>query len=191
MDDSRRRLELAAWAIAAFVVVLLGIRTLDRADAEPSRAPVAVEEEKPRRARIVVAVAGEVRRPRIVRLRDGARADAAIRRAGGLTRRADPTAVNLAARLQDGQQVVVPRRGASPAGSAPAAGGGGAAQAPISLAGATVEQLDTIDGIGPTLATRIVEYRDEHGGFRSVEELQEVEGIGEARFEALREAVQP
>ena len=191
MDDGRRKLELAGWAIAAFVVVLLGARLLERAEAEPASAPIPVEEKGPRRARIVVAVAGEVRRPRIVRLRDGARADAAIRRAGGLTRRADPTAVNLAARLQDGQQVVVPRRGAAPAGPAPAAAGGGTAAGPISLATATVEQLDTIDGIGPTLAARIVEYRDEHGGFRSVEELQEVEGIGEARFEALREAVQP
>jgi competence protein ComEA len=94
--------------------------------------------------------------------------------------------VNLAARLEDGQQVVVPRRGA-----APVAAGGEDAQGPISLSSATVEQLDTIDGIGPTLAARIVEYREAHGGFRSVEELGEVDGIGEVRLEALRQAVQP
>ncbi len=187
MDDNRRKLELAGWAVAVFVVVLLGMRTLDRAEAEPASAPVAVEEKERRQAPVVVAVAGEVRRPGIVRVRAGARVDVAIRRAGGLTRRGDPTAVNLAARLQDGQQIVIPRVGGGEAAASPEAG----ADAPISLSSATVEQLDTIDGIGPTLAQRIVDYRGEHGGFRSIEELQEVDGIGEARFETLREAVQP
>lgn len=189
MDD-RRRLELAGWAIAVFVVVLLGVRTRDRAEAEPAAAPVVEEKRRPSREQVVVAVAGEVRRPGIVRVRSGARVDVAIRRAGGLTRRGDPTAVNLAARLEDGQQIVIPARG--PRGAASGASGAEtAAGGPISLASATVEELDTIDGIGPTLAERIVEYRTENGGFGSVEELQEVEGIGEARFEALREAVQP
>ena len=182
MDENRRRLELAGWAIGAFVVLLLGMRTLDRAQAEPPREPVVEEARSAKPDRVVVAVAGEVRRPGIVRVRAGARIDIAIRRAGGLTRHGDPTAVNLAARLQDGQQIVIPRRGAAP---------GVAEDAPISLSSATVEQLDTIDGIGPTLATRIVEYRTEHGGFRSIEELQEVSGIGEARFETLRDALQP
>ena len=182
MDDNRRRLELAGWAIGVLVVLLLGMRTLDRAEAEPPRKPVVEEARPAKRSQVVVAVAGEVRRPGIVRIRAGARIDVAIRRAGGLTRHGDPTAVNLAARLQDGQQIVIPRRGAAP---------GAEEDAPISLSSATVEQLDTIDGIGPTLATRIVEYRTEHGGFRSIEELQEVSGIGEARFETLRDALQP
>ena len=60
-----------------------------------------------------------------------------------------------------------------------------------SLGAATVEQLDQIDGIGPTLAQRIIQYRTEHGGFRSLAQLREVEGIGEKRFEGLREALQP
>ena len=183
MDESRRRLEIAGWAIGVFVVVLLGARTLDRAEAEPAGKTVVRDERPAKQRRVVVAVAGEVRRPGIVRVRAGARIDVAIRRAGGLTRHGDPAAVNLAARLEDGQQIVIPRRGS--------AGAPAAADAPISLSSATVEQLDTIDGIGPTLATRIVEYRTEHGGFRSVEELQEVDGIGEARFETLREALQP
>jgi competence protein ComEA len=187
MDDKGRRLEVAGWAIGVFVVVLLGIRTLDRAEAEPPGEPVVREARPAKRERVVVAVAGEVRRPGIVRVRAGARIDVAIRRAGGLTRHGDPTAVNLAARLQDGQQIVIPRRGAAAA----AGGSAAAADAPISLAGATVEQLDTIDGIGPTLAQRIVDYRTENGGFSSLEELQEVDGIGEARFETLREALQP
>lgn len=110
-------------------------------------------------------------------------------------RGADLTAVNLAQPLEDGQQVIVPRQGSAGAPTAP----GGAAGAPAgasgsalpSLATATVDQLEQLDGIGPALAARIVEYRESHGGFRSVEELREVEGIGEKRFAALRDAVRP
>src|SRR4051794_1142348 len=146
---------------------------------------------------LVVDVEGEVRRPGVQRVPDGARTAAAVSRAGGLTRRGDATAVNLAAPLHDGQQVVVPRRGATgavaaaPPGAAdPAAGGGGAGQQ-ISLSTATVAQLDTLDGIGPTLAARIVAYRQAHGGFRSVDELKRVEGIGEKRFASLKQGVTP
>jgi competence protein ComEA len=111
--------------------------------------------------------------------------------------------VNLAARVQDGQQIVVPAAGApGAAGAGSAAGGasvtGSAAGAARSIPGvkihlstATIEQLDEIDGIGPTLAERIVEYRDAHSGFRSIQELAEVEGIGEKRLATLREALQP
>jgi len=96
-------------------------------------------------------------------------------------------------RVQDGQQILVPRRGAAPAaGAASAAVPGGAGSGRrLSLATATVEQLDQLDGIGPTLAKRIVEYREEHGGFRSIDELKQVEGIGDKRFESLEESVGP
>jgi competence protein ComEA len=148
-------------------------------------------------ARIYVHVAGAVRRPGLLRLPEGARVAVAVDRAGGPLRSADLSGVNLAAKLEDGQQVIVPRRGATPgaAGSpaaAPDAAPPGSAGAPkLSLGAVTVEQLDELDGIGPTLAQRIVEYRTEHGGFRSVGELREVEGIGEKRFASLREALQP
>jgi competence protein ComEA len=104
--------------------------------------------------------------------------------------------VNLAMPLHDGQQVVVPKRGAAPTAAGPAATAGSAPPGsppaqPISLSTATVEQLDTLDGIGPTLAGRIVQYRDAHGGFRSIDELRQVDGIGDKRFESLRKAVQP
>ena len=108
--------------------------------------------------------------------------------------------MNLAAPLQDGQQVVVPVRGAADVaaagGAAPPAGAaaptaGAAPGAKVHLSTATPEQLDAIDGIGPTLAERIVEYRDAHGGFRSLDELAEVEGIGEKRLATLRDALQP
>jgi competence protein ComEA len=144
---------------------------------------------------VYVHVAGAVRRPGLFRVPAGSRVAAALSRAGGPGPKADLTLVNLAARVQDGQQVVVPAAGtAAPAGAG--AAGAGAAGAALtgakpSLATATVEQLEELDGIGPTLAERIVEYRDAHGGFRSIGELREVEGIGEKRFESLREALQP
>jgi competence protein ComEA len=133
---------------------------------------------------IYVHVAGAVRQPGLLRLPVGTRVATAVERAGGAGPRADLSGVNLAAKLEDGQQVVVPARGAAVAG--------GSATAPKpSLGSATVDQLDQIDGIGPTLAQRIVEYRTQHGGFGSVGELRDVEGIGEKRFETLREALQP
>jgi competence protein ComEA len=144
---------------------------------------------------IYVHVAGAVRRPGLLRLPDGARVAAAVERAGGTLRQADLAGVNLAAKLEDGQQVIVPRRGVAPAaapGAATVTAPPGSAGVPkLSLGAVTVEQLDELDGIGPTLAQRIVEYRTEHGGFRSLGELREVEGIGEKRFASLREALQP
>ena len=134
-------------------------------------------------------VAGAVRRPGLYRVRDGARVAVALRLAGGPTGKAELTGTNLAARVQDGQQIVVPLRGTAPVAAAAALGGVPAG--PISLASATQAQLEELDGIGPTLAARIIEYRDANGGFRSVEELGEVDGIGEVRLAALREAVQP
>jgi competence protein ComEA len=130
----------------------------------------------------LVHVAGAVRRPGLVRVPEGARVAVAVRRAGGPIADADLNALNLAAPVDDGQQVVVP---------APAAHGAAAAGAKPSLGTATATELDEVEGIGPTLAERIVEARTESGGFASVEELREVEGIGEKRFESLREALQP
>jgi len=132
----------------------------------------------------------------VYRLSAGARVAAAVRRAGGATKRADLDALNLAARLTDGRQVLVPARaGAATAGPAEAgapgaeAGTAGAAQAPLNLNSATAEQLDALEGIGPGTAAKILEYRREHGGFGSVDELDAVPGIGPARLEALRDQV--
>ena len=143
------------------------------------------------RAGLYVHVAGAVRRPGLVRVPAGARVAEAVLRAGGPGRKADLTGVNLAAQVEDGQQVVVPLAGAVPSGTGSSAGAAGPAGVKPSLGSATVEQLDEIDGIGPTLAERIVEYRTENGGFGSLDELQDVEGIGEKRLETLREALQP
>ncbi len=136
---------------------------------------------------LIVDVTGAVARPGVYRLPAVGRVDAAVRRAGGPTARAELEAVNRAARLTDGQQVVVPERG--PGGAV--AGVAGDEEGPISLGTATVEQLDTIDGIGPVTAEDIVEFRDQHGGLASVDQLDQISGIGPATMEALRERLQP
>jgi competence protein ComEA len=136
---------------------------------------------------VVVDVAGAVRRPGVYRLPAGARVVDALKRAGGPDADAVLESINRAARLADGQQVVVPEKG--PGGTAAAAAPTEAG--PISLGGATVEQLDTIDGIGPVTAQKIVEFRDQHGGLSSVEQLDQVSGIGPATMEALRSRLQP
>ena len=150
---------------------------LARVDAEASEAA----------PRLFVYVVGAVRRPGLFRLKEGARVADALGRAGGPTRGADLTAVNLAAPLADGQQVIVPRRGPSGA----AASGTPAPGAKVSLATATVEQLDELPGIGPVTAQKIVDWRTTHGPFRSVEDLDDVPGIGPARIEQLRDLVTP
>jgi len=96
--------------------------------------------------------------------------------------------------VQDGQQVIVPPKGAAVAAGGPAtpgSGAGGATSGPVSLSSASAAQLESLDGIGPTLAQRIVQYRQAHGGFRSIDELRQVQGIGEKRFEALKKSLTP
>jgi competence protein ComEA len=138
---------------------------------------------------VVVDVTGAVARPGVYRLPAGSRVTDAVGRAGGATGTALLEAINLAARLADGQQVVVPKRG--PGGAALATAGAGAEDGPISLGTATAEQLDTIDGIGPVTAEKIVEYRDRQGGLASVDQLDQVSGIGPATMESLRARLQP
>jgi competence protein ComEA len=140
--------------------------------------------------RLFVHVVGAVRRGGLFKLPEGSRVADALARAGGPTAKADLTAVNLAAPLVDGQQVVVPRRG--PQGATAADGAGGAATgARVSLAVATIDQLDELPGIGPVTAQKIVDWRTSHGPFRSVDDLDAVPGIGPARIEQLRDLVTP
>ena len=138
---------------------------------------------------LIVDVTGAVARPGVYRLPAGSRVNDAIQRAGGPTGKAEVEAVNLAARLADGQQVVVPERG--PGGGVAVAGAGSAEEGPISLGTATVEQLDTIDGIGPVTAEDIIQFRDQHGGLSSVDQLDQVSGIGPATMQSLRARLQP
>lgn len=183
------------WLLAAGVAAF-ALWRLTGAGADAGGAPVEIEREPqapgkpaaPRASGLYVHVAGAVRRAGVVRVPPGSRAADAVARAGGPTRHADLALVNLAAPVEDGQQVIVPARGAVAAGSSLEPGAPGTPK--LSLAGATAEQLDELDGIGPTLSERIVEYRTENGGFGSLEELREVEGIGEKRFESLRAALE-
>jgi competence protein ComEA len=146
-------------------------------------------------SRVVVDVVGAVRRPGLYRLAHGSRIADAIARAGGATPKAELAQVNLAAPLADGEQVVVPRRGAP--GTAAGAGTGtgtappGAPPAPVQLSTATLEQLDTLPGVGPVTAQKILDYREKHGAFSSVDELDAVPGIGPKRLDQLRELVVP
>jgi competence protein ComEA len=136
---------------------------------------------------VVVDVTGAVQRPGVYRLPAGSRVVDAVQRAGGAGPKGLLEAVNLAAHLADGQQIVIPEQG--PAGGA--AVGAAAGSGPISLGSATAGQLATIDGIGPVTARDIIEYRDQHGGLASVEQLDQVSGIGPATMQSLREGLQP
>ena len=192
MPDERRS-HVFLWIAAGLLVMAVGYRFLGNRAPEPP--PVAVERHaaakaRPAAKRVYVHVAGAVRRPGLYRVGQNTRVGRAVRLAGGPTGKADLAATNLAAQVEDGQQILVPVRGAA-ASPVAATTGTATPSGPISLASATQAQLEELDGIGPTLAARILEYRDEHGGFRSVEELGEVDGIGEVRLAALREAVQP
>ena len=150
---------------------------------------------------LVVSVSGRVARPGLVRLAPGSRVGDAVDAAGGATPDADLTGFNLAARVTDGEQVVVgvptpvtPPAGAAAGGAAPGSGGGsgGAGGAPggrVDLNTATLEQLDQLPGVGPVTAQRILEWRTQNGRFAAVEQLQEVSGIGDARFATLRDLV--
>ncbi|GHG92662.1 hypothetical protein GCM10018780_14420 [Streptomyces lanatus] len=147
-------------------------------------------------AEIVVDVSGKVREPGIHRLPAGSRVADALRAAGGVRPGTNTDSLNRARFLMDGEQVIVGAPAAVP-GAAPATGSGGAAApgtapaAPVALNTATVDQLDTLPGVGPVLAQHIIDYRTQHGGFRSVDELREVNGIGDRRFADLQNLVRP
>ncbi|MFI2028907.1 helix-hairpin-helix domain-containing protein [Streptomyces buecherae] len=164
---------------------------------------------------VVVDVAGKVRAPGVRRLPAGSRVADAIEAAGGAKPGARLSELNRARVLVDGEQIAVgvrPGAGGAPVSGASSVGGngmpstgapglsagsgveataGGTAGAPVSLSTATAEQLDGLPGVGPVLARHILDYRDQHGGFDSVEELREVTGIGDKRFADLRPLVQP
>jgi competence protein ComEA len=185
-----------AFVGALLLVALLAVagRFVSRSGTAARSAPVvslaaATGETGPK---LVVHVVGAVRRPGLYRLGEGSRTADAVKRAGGPTPKADLTLLNLAAPVADGLQVVVPRRAPPepvvPAGDpeTPAAPPG-----PIRLNSATLDQLDSLPGVGPVTAQKIIDYRTEHGAFSSVDELDAVPGIGPARLEQLRESVAP
>ena len=191
----RRRLLLAIAGVAVLLVVAgrVLLRPGHASVPPPLRPAASAPLEKPAAREVFVDVVGAVRRPGLYRLRDGARVADAVARAGGVTPKAEVELVNLAARVADGEQVVVPRRGAVAVGSAGAVSGGsgGAPSGPVHLNSATLEQLDSLPGVGPVTAQKILDYRQEHGGFGSLEELDAIPGIGPARLEQLHGAAVP
>jgi competence protein ComEA len=188
------RSQVVVYAAVAIALLLVGARAIRgeaggevpfaSADAPAAEAGFSIGG---RSGDLIVDVTGAVRDPGVYRMPAGSRVNDAVARAGGAAPQAQLEAINLAARLADGQQVVVPSR--LPGGGA--AVGAGGAEGPISLGTATVEQLEEIEGIGPVTAGAIVEFRDEHGGLSSVEQLDQVSGIGPATMDSLRERLQP
>lgn len=195
---TRKHLLIAAACCAVLLFAAGKLLTRPPSDAvlAPPAAPPAETTTASAPTVLVVDVVGAVHRPGLYRLEQGARIADAVARAGGATRKAGLSSINLAAPLADGQQVVVPNRGsASGAGAAPAASGGsaatGIATGPVHLNTATLEQLDALPGIGPVTAQKILDYRQKHGSFASVDELDAVPGIGPARMDQLKDLVAP
>jgi competence protein ComEA len=160
------------------------------AGASTSAAPFAPSGSASPGGAVVVDVAGKVRQPGVRRLPAGSRVIDALTAAGGTLPGVDTSSLNLARILADGEQVVVGRPAAADAAAA-ATGPGTGSSAPVSLNSATVEQLDALPGVGPVLAQHIIEYRNQHGGFTSVNQLQQISGVGRRKFNELKSLVRP
>lgn len=184
------RRQLAVVVLVAVVLLFVGSRLLSRGAAAsappiPTATSQAASLSRPAERAVVVDVAGAVTRPGLYRLLPGARVADAIARAGGATHKAQMELVNLAALVSDGEQILVPGRGTVVAAGS-GAGGGTGAQGPVHLNSATLEQLDSLPGVGPVTAQKIVDYRTEHGAFGSLAALDAIPGIGPARIEQLK-----
>lgn len=201
MGEGVSRAQIAVYAAIGIVLLLLGVRAVRESGTETasgdyvggsgtqlSTEPVGSGGPPASDGDVVVHVAGAVAEPGVYRLPAGSRVTDALERAGGPSGHADPDLINLAARLADGQQVIVPERASAAAGSATT---DPAIEGPISLGSADATDLETIEGIGPVTAGDIIAYRDEHGGVSSIDQLDEIPGIGPTTIEALGDRLQP
>jgi competence protein ComEA len=186
---TRRQVVTLAVPLLALLVLAGSRLTSTGTTSARTSAPLKVVDSRSTRPPpIIVDVVGAVRRSGLYRLREGMRVADAVEKAGGPTAKADLTAINLAAPVVDGQQILVPSRVA-----ATGAGGGGVlpgAGLKVSLSSATLEQLDALPGVGPVTAQKILDYRATHP-LRSADDLDAIPGIGPARVEQLRDLVTP
>lgn len=181
--DPGRRGVLALVGVGLVAALIAGVVLLrGRPSEQPLAVPSVVDATATAGPALVVDVAGKVRHPGLVRLPSGSRVDDALRAAGGLLPGASIGSLNLAAKVTDGQQVLVGEPAAT--GTAVATAGGS-----VDLNSATAQDLDALPGIGPVLAQRIVDWRTEHGRFASVDQLREVSGIGESKYQQLKSKV--
>jgi competence protein ComEA len=205
-DPGRRGVRALAAVAAVVVLIAAAIAWYSRPHAEPVAAeplPAVTGAAPPDRAapspgggEVVVAVAGKVRKPGLVHLPEGARVADALAAAGGVLPGTDVALLNLARKVTDGELILVgvtapPGAAGDPGAGGPADGasGGGAAGGKVNLNTATLAQLDSLPGVGPVLAQRILDHREKSGPFRTISDLRQVDGIGDARYEQLKKLV--
>ncbi len=181
--------QLIAWSLAGLVVLILGATFL-RSHYNGADTPAATTmligttgagQDRP--ARIKIDIVGAVARPGLYEAASGDRVDDALRLAGGPTPAADLAQINLAARIADGQQLIVPEKGSATSAAAPSS----SAKSVVNLNTATLDELTQLNGIGPKTAAKIIAYRESHGGFNSTDELMQVPGIGQAKFDQIKD----
>ena len=183
------RIAIAIAGVIACVIAAWWVFHTPRAPVEQSIPLASVVTQPPKVATLMVHVLGAVQKPGVYSLPDGARVFEAVFLAGGFTSEADQPAINLAATLSDGTQIYVPAIG-EPARSLPSGSvGGDPASSTVNLNTASARELEVLPGIGPTTAQAIIQYREENGPFQSVDELLRVQGIGDAKLNAIRELI--